>query len=228
MNTTTKKAYTYKMNLVPANILGIVIFILLMVFTFLIGYTFVLSTNFFVFLAIVILYLMLHEFLHGVGYFLGGAKRENIQYGVLLEKGLFFCMAYQEVSKKNILISLQMPFMVIGIITYVIGIILNIPLLVLLSILNLVGASMDIVMFLYILRLPKDTVYSESGSSDEFVLISKKDLREKKNLFFKIVNVKEYKKEDYIFDKISKFKSTKKSNIALIIIFVAAILSIII
>ena len=227
MSTTNKKAYVYKMDLVSANILGVVIFIFLLVITFLLGFSVDFGDNFFLFLGVMVLYLMLHEFLHGVGYFLGGTKHNSIQYGLCLEKGLMYCMAYQEVSKKNILISLQMPFMVIGVITYIIGIIFNLKLLVLLSIINLVGACMDLVMFIYILKLPKDTTYSESGESDEFVLISKEDLRKRKNLFFKIIDVKDYKKDDYKFGKIDKFKTTKTSNIVLGIIIGLIVVSLI-
>ena len=38
----------------------------------------------------------------------------------------------KECIKKNILISLQMPFMVIGVVTYILGIVFNFPLLVIL------------------------------------------------------------------------------------------------
>ena len=113
-------------------------------------------------------------------------------------------MSYEEITKKNILISLQMPFMTIGIITYVIGIIMNMPILVLLSIINLVGASMDLVMFLYILKLPKDVTYSESGNPDEFVLISNTDLSKKKSMFIKVIDEGKYNKKDYEFENIKK------------------------
>ena len=96
---------------------------------------------------------MLHELLHGLGYLIGGTKRENIIYGMALEKGILYAMANQELDKKNILISLQMPFVVIGVITYIIGAIISSPLLVTLSIINLMGAAMDLVMFFYILKL---------------------------------------------------------------------------
>lgn len=212
-----KKAYVYKMNLVPANVLSIVIFIITLFPTFFFRVNvYENQVNTFVLFIIIILYLCLHEVLHGVGYIIGGTKRKNVKYGICLEKGILYCMAYQELTKKNILISLQMPFMVIGVITYIFGIIFNLPLLVLLSSINISGASMDLVMFYYISKLSKDTIYSESGENDEFVLISSEDLTKRKSMFLKIVNVKDYKVEDYIFDKKPKFEITKKSIIIII------------
>lgn len=225
MNLTNKKAYIYKMKMLPANAISIIIFVLFLVVTVLLNRSvFVGSKNFVVFSVAMILYLCLHELLHGLGFYLGGTKRKNIKYGMCLEKGIFYCMAYQEISKKNILISLQMPFMVIGVITYIIGIVFNIPLLTLLSIVNLTGASMDIVMFMHILKLPKDITYSESNEPDEFVLISNTDLTKKRNLFFKITKVKDYKKEDYIFKNTKKLEISKPSIIILVVFVIVGIL----
>ena len=227
MSTTTKKAYVYKMRLVPANVLGIILFFILIAFSIFIKANLFIQSNFLVSLLVLILYLALHEVLHGVGYVLGGTELKNVAGGICLEKGILYCMAYQELTKKNILISLQMPFMVIGVITYLIGYFFNLPGLVVLSIVNIVGASMDLVMFYYIARLNKDVIYSESGEPDEFVLISKEDLTKRKSMFLKIVEVKDYKKEDYQFKNIKKLTISRFSYIFLGILLLVAIMSII-
>jgi len=219
-----KKAYVYKMNLWSANVFALVIFVAVMVVTLLINVNYLSAADSPMFLILIVLYFCLHEFLHGIGYYLGGGDRKKIKYGMCFEKGLLYCMDCEEVSKKGILISLQMPFVVIGVLTYIIGIIFNLPLLVILSAINISGAAMDIVMFLYIWRL-KDVVYSESGNFDEFILISSEDLRRRKSLFFKVVDVKDYKKEDYIFDKVEKFTISKSSIVVLIIVLILTILS---
>lgn len=221
MSTTSKKkTYVYKMNLLTANILCIAIVILLFILTNFLGIeTFNKNTNYFILFISIIGYLMLHELLHGIGYFIGGTKRKNITYGIELEKGIFYAMAYQKLTKKNILISLQMPFTVIGVITYIIGVIFNLPLLVTLSIVNISGASMDLAMFIYFLRLPKDFTYSETGNPDEFVVISSEDLTKKKSIFLNQVEVKDYKEKDFEFKDLKKIKITKLS-IILIVVFI--------
>ena len=218
------KSYTYKMKLVPANFLCIFIYIFLFVITYLLKIDFYINSKYtFIFFISLLLYFMLHELLHGIGYYLGGAKRENIKYGIALEKGLLYTLCRQEITKSNILISLQMPFTVIGVITYIIGTLISSPLLVVLSIVNIGGASMDLVMFFYILRI-KNVRYSEADDCDEFVLISDEDLTKKKSLFFKITNVKNYKKEDFIFPKTKKITITKQSIIIMIVFLLLGLL----
>ena len=224
---TTKKAYVYKMKLVPANVLGTIMFILLVIFSLFIKADFSMRGNFFVLFLMIVLYLCCHEVLHGIGYILGGTKKENVSFGICLEKGILYCMAYQELTKKNILLSLQMPFVVLGVITYIIGYFCHIPNLIFLSIVNLIGASMDMAMFIYISKLDKDVIYSESGEPDQFVLISKEDLTKKKSRFLEIVEVKDYKKSDYQFKNIKKVTISKFSAILLGILLIVALLSIV-
>lgn len=226
MNTINKKIYVYKMKLIPANILSILILILVTIIALLFKIQLWNNKmNYFIVFILIIGYLMLHELLHGVGYFIGGTKRKNITYGIELEKGIFYAMAYQKLTKKNILISLVMPFMIIGVITFIIGVIFNIPLLVLLSIVNISGASMDLAMFIYFLRLPKDFTYSESGNPDEFVIISSLDLTKKKSIFTKIVEVKDYKEKDFEFKNLKKIKVTKASIIVLVLFLLLGLIT---
>ena len=76
---------------------------------------------------------------------------------------------------------------------------------------------MDLVMFFYILKLPKNTIYTESGNPDEFVLISDSDLANKKSIYLHLAEVKDYKVEDYIFTDFKRFEITKTSFIILIL-----------
>ena len=218
MKTSLRRAYVFKMKLLPANIAAFAIFVILIAFSFFFGIEmFPHNMNAFLLFTILILYLMLHELLHGIGYILGGCKRENVVYGIALEKGMLYAMANQELSKNNILLASQMPFTLIGVITYTIGAIFNFPLLVLLSIVNITGAIMDMVMFFYILRLNKDTTYSESGQPDEFVLITSDDLIKKKSLFFLPIRVRKYKEADYVFEKQKRIRVSRFSIIFLIV-----------
>ena len=222
-----EKEYVYKFNLVTANIFSIVIFVLLVALTVfwlsmgsskLSG-----SVEFTFFLPLMLAYLCLHEFLHGVGYVIGGAKPKNVYFGIALEKGILYCLCRQEISKKGILISLQMPFMVIGIITYVIGMLTHNMMLVVLSICNLVGASMDMAMFNFIARI-KDVRYSETDANDEFVLISKEDLTKRKSIFLTLKEVKPYNKKDFEFKKIKRIIISKISWILIIVLLLISLL----
>ncbi len=222
-----KKAYTYKMKLIPANIFAIIIFIIMLIITDVVFRIIFSPLEIQITTLLMVFWFILHELLHGIGFIIGGVKRKNIKYGAAFEKGILYTMALQEVSKKGILISLQMPFMVISVLTYIIGIIFNINILVLLSIINFTGAALDIVMFLYIMKL-KNITYSETGEPDEFVIISKEDLTKKKSLFFKIIEVKDYKKEDFKFKVDSRLTISKRSLISLIIFILVMVILILI
>ena len=209
MSTSNKKAYVFEMNLISANIFAILIFILAFIGSI---YVFGFRNDFenpFIFITLII-YFCSHEALHGLGYYLGGCNPKNISYGVLLEKGIFYCMCYQEITKKNILISLQMPFTILTVLAYLVAVIFHIPFLGFLAIINFMGASMDMAMFAYISRI-KNVHYSESGKPNEFVLITEEDLKKKKSIFLRLKEVRDYKKEDYQFSKIKKFEYTKAS-----------------
>ena len=208
------KEYIYKFKLVPANILSLVILIVLAVLTIIINNKMSFSADFLI--TTLLLYFTLHEIVHAIGYILSGAKPKNIYLGIALEKGILYCLCREEVPKKCILSSLQMPFMVIGVITYVIGMIIGNNLLVLLSIFNMAGASMDLMMFLYFARL-KNIRYSETDANDEFVLISKEDLTKKKSLFFYIKDIKPYNKKDFIFKKKKRIEISKVSYVILVL-----------
>jgi hypothetical protein len=168
-------------------------------------------------LTVMIAYLLLHEAFHGIGYYLGGCKWNNISFGILLEKGIFYCMGYQELTKKNILLSLQMPFTFLSVIPYIIAVIFHLPVLAWLAVINFMGAAMDMAMFIYISRIG-DCHYGESGAPNEFVLITSKDLSKKKSIFLRLKEVKDYKKQDFVFQNIKRFQWTKFSIIILLVI----------
>ena len=217
------KSYVYKFNLMAANVFSLIILVFMIFITIILGFEFDYNELSIVFYVLMIFYFILHEILHGLGYIVGGANPKNIYYGIALEKGIFYTLARQEVKKSAILISLQMPFTIIGLITYILGMIINNQLLVLLSIANIVGASMDLVMFFYIARI-KNVRYSETDANDEFVLISKEDLTKRKSIFLTLKEVKPYNKKDFEFKKIKRIIISKISWILIIVLLLISLL----
>ncbi len=127
-------------------------------------------------LPLLLFYFILHELLHALGYILNGADPKKITFGMEVEKSVLYCLCKQNVSKKNILFSLMYPLFFIGIVTYIISIVFDFPLLLLLSIANISGAAGDIMYFLFIMKLDKDIQYSEMDDGTSFVIISKKNI----------------------------------------------------
>lgn len=216
-----KKYYLFKMNMNFLNIFSIVLIFLsigvfyliyqndsFMVFNQVYGY----------FVIIYIPYLVFHELLHSLAYVLYGADFKNITYGAHLEKGVLCCLCKQNISKKNILHSLLYPFIFIGVITLIVGIIIDNPLLILLSLANISGCSGDIVMFYHLVKL-HDFEFSEYDDPTSFAIYTNKDLSKKKMFGLKYVG----KKTKLERKDLKKITVSKASIIMLIAFYILII-----
>lgn len=126
-----KKYNLFEMKMKSVNILCVIIVVVLLIVTPIIIPSYNTSDiNFILLLIFAIPYFMLHEIIHSIAYVLCGANFKNVTYGAHLEKGVLCCSCKQNITKTNILISLLAPFIVIGIITYIIGIIMSNNLLI--------------------------------------------------------------------------------------------------
>lgn len=217
-----EKFYKYELNINFLNCVSIIIALLLVIIfknnlSNLIKYTENISDIIIIFI-LIILWLMFHELLHGIAYYLTGTKRENISYGIALEKGVFYCLSNQEIKREAILISLLTPLVTIGITTLIISLMYNLPLLTLLSILNIIGSSGDIIMFYDLLKLDKYFKYTEIGDPTSFLIITKQDISKIKLPGLKPISNGLYKQEKRDIQKISI------SNQSIVIIFLLIII----
>ena len=199
-----RKYFYYQMDLMILNVLSLVLMILLLIPNL---FLFEYQMNSFTFLFL-ILYLFLHECFHGLGfYFCGKAKHKNIVYGIELEKGIFYCMCKEEINKFGICMSLLFPFLFLGVLTGMISYIFYLPLINLLSIMNVAGAIGDLLMFMMIFPM-EDVCYKDLDDTSGFILLSNEDLRLKKHFGFKIKEMGEEKgleAKDYKKITITKF-----------------------
>lgn len=220
-----RKYYKYKMNMIVGNVLSS-----LFLFLALIPLSFFKDSISFditfkelgIFLIIYFFWMFLHEALHGIGHLLCGVKRKDLSFGAEIEKGVLFCLARREVNKKGILISLLFPFFFIGVVTYIIGIIINSRLLVALSIFNISGASVDLLMFYTFIKLNNDITYIEPSDGTSFYLMSDKDI--KKLPGFVLEESGEYKENMFKDINYKTFDISKGSIIFFVLSIVAAIL----
>lgn len=216
--------YSYREKIIP------IVFILLIIVVIFLPLEITSPNGLLIDIPLLILMFIVHELLHAVGFrFFGKAKSKNITYGVNLEKGVFYCTCKEEISKKGILISLILPFLIISIIGGIIGITFDIKTLIFLSFYNFFGACFDILAFIDIATLPKDIKYKDLDDEMGFILISKNDLSKYKKLIS--IDLKEkgvYNSESIKAEFYSKIKITNFSKIIMIIIFILLILGIMI
>ena len=224
-----KKYYLFSLNMTILNI-----FSFFLLFSF-VGIAIVIDKEFFLYslyytfdtrrilltFVLVMGYLSLHEILHSISYYLYGAKYKNIVYGIELEKGIFYCLCKQNVSKKNILNSLMFPLFYIGIVTYILSFILNSYYLLILSIFNISGCVGDIFTFLFFIRLDNKVEFSEFDSTTSFAIYADYDVSKINHIGIKY---------DGVSDKIIRNdkKKIKISKLSYIIISIILLLSLII
>ena len=223
-----ERYYTYKLDMVLLNILAIILFVIVCFFVLLIehndSYVITSDINLFIYM---VLWLMLHEVLHGIGFgIFKNVSISNITFGMALEKGVFYCMCKQAIDKKVILTSLLFPVTIIGLITLIIGMIVNSYVLVLLSILNFTGSIGDIVMIIYFLKVGR-VRYLDLDDCTSFTVLSREDLTNVGCLGIKLVNSGIYDDSKiYPRDK-KKLTITNLSYILLVVILIIFIIDLI-
>lgn len=218
-----KKYNLFEMKMKDINILCIIIVVILLIVTPIILPSYSTSDiNFIQLLILAIPYFILHEIIHSIAYVLCGANFKNVTYGAHLEKGILCCSCKQNITKFNILVSLLAPFIIIGIITYIIGIVISNNLLIFLSIMNIGGSSGDLIMFHSLSRL-KNFEFSEYDNPLAFGLYTDEDLSNKKLRGLKYIGRLDTLEKNVT----NKITISKASIIFFIIILVLLIIEII-
>ena len=185
-----KKYYLFEMNMTVLNIVSLILFFVMIAITVLFHKMGIIHNwNYSLGIVFILLipYLILHELLHSLAYVLHGADFKKVTYGAHLEKGVLCCLCKQNVNKRCIMTSLLYPFIIIGVITYILGILFDFPILTALSIINISGCAGDLVMFMGFLPL-KNFEYSEFDDPTSFGLYSNEDLSKKKLFGLKYVD----------------------------------------
>lgn len=152
-----------------------------------------------------------------------GGNSKKISFGAIIEKGIFYCLHKGNVKRKNILTSLLTPLVILGIITYVIALLINSPVLSMLSLLNISGSIGDIIMFYHLNKI-KNFEFSEFDDPTSFGIYTKEDLSNKKMYGLKF---KETREKLEIKDK-TKINITVLSYLFMIALIIVGILYILI
>lgn len=224
IETSAKYYYMFKMNTVFLNAFSIILIVLCCLFFWLIygnKSMEILGSSMNAVILLYLPYLVLHEILHSLAYVIYGADFKNITYGAHLEKGVLCCLCKQNINKKNILHSLLYPFIIIGIITLIIGLVINAPILVILSLINISGCSGDLLMFYHLSKL-NDFEFSEYNDPIAFGLYTKHDFSKLKMFGLDYVD----KKTKLERDDLKKVVISKPSIILLAIFYALIIMMI--
>lgn len=221
----TKKYYKYELNLLVMNILSIVLLIIPIIILAICGYSLNLKFGVLEFVSL-IAYFLIHELFHALGYSFFAKNKKNIKIGIVLEKGVFYAMCQEKISKKGIIVSLLMPLIFLSVIPFPISLYFHFDLLLILTIVNFSGAIGDILMTKLILFAPKDVEYIDYNNDIGAYLVSSEDMSNYNSFGFRLTDFgsEKSKKIDY---SIKRFYISKISSIFLVIFTVACIILVI-
>lgn len=182
--------------------------------------------NIYIELVVMLLIFIIHELLHGLGFKVcGKASTNNIVYGAKLESGVFYCACKEEISKYGIIGSLLAPILFLTIMPVIIGFIFNLDVFILIAIINLFGASLDILATIDILRLPKNIKYKDLDDTLGFIIISDDDLSKLKYYGLKIINHGNYDVDKIKAVNYDKLTISKPSIVIFIVIIILLIIA---
>lgn len=195
-----QKEYIIEYDMNFMNIFAVVLLALMTLVTFLLvkidvikisGKQFlgILDEKYLIFFVVMLAWMVLHEIIHGVTYQLTGADKKDIVYGASLENSVFYCKCKEYINKKCIISSLLAPLVIIGIVTYILGIVISSAWLIVLSIVNISGAAADIMMFLFFMKQKDDVQFRELGFSSPAVVKTSEDIS--KNKYLGVKNIRE-------------------------------------
>lgn len=180
----------------------------------------------FFFIAMVI-YFILHEICHGIGYSIFAKDKSNIKFGIALEKGVLYAMCQERISKTGAIVSLILPFLILTVIAIPLGIIIDESILVELALINLMGASGDLLMLNLIRKLPKDAEYIDYNTDIGAYFLSQEDLSDKKSFAMKCTDSGVHQ-EKLIDKSFKRFNVTKVSKTIIILIAAICLLNIVV
>lgn len=209
-----KKYYKFNLDMVWANVIATIVLLASAAVFLFFNRTYELDINIIIYM---VLYLALHEVFHGIAFSIYAKDIKNIKYGAMLEKGVFYAMCQERISKKAIIVSLLFPFIFLTVIALPIGILIHSNNLILLALINFSGATGDLFMVNLVRKMPKDIEYIDYDNSVGCYLLSKEDLSKYKAIGLKYIEAG--KDDDKLINKdIKRITITKWSIVILVIL----------
>lgn len=209
-----KNYYKFALNMNLANIIAIVEFIIIAIFNYIFNWIDLENLSYVLIFALIIFYTILHEFLHGIAFSLNTKDKKSIKYGVLLEKGVCYAACQSGIGKKGIIVSLLFPTIFLTIIPLPLAIYYHLEILTLCALYNFIGAIGDLMMTIFIIRLPKNIEYIDYDITVGATFLSTTDLSHYSSKSMKLIDSGEHKK-DNIDNSVKRIYTSKPSIIIL-------------
>jgi len=145
--------------------------------------------------------------------------RKNSSFVFRIEKGDIYSMCSKQIYKTRALLTLIIPFIILGILPIIGGLIFKNLYVLLVGVINVMFNVRDVIMFIMILSLnTKVLKYEDDINKDKVVLELRKDFSNYKNVLIKkVTKLEDYDNDDSLF-VISKW------SVLIVILFIIFIL----
>lgn len=131
--------------------------------------------NFFLFIILYIILIILHEAFHLIGFMIfGGVPFRDLKYGLNLELGVAYATTEQPVSNRAMKHALLLPFWTTGVIPAIIGLYLDSTLWLLLAAFLIAGAVGDFSMYKKLKKFPPDALVKDDPKLPRLYVYTKK------------------------------------------------------
>jgi len=132
------------------NVAAILMFVILTLATFMLGFRAPLEGDFNLFTILIVLlaflvFIVVHELLHGISFAIfGKVKGKNIKFGIVLKSGLAYCISQVPVKVSASRLSLMMPVYAVCLPMYIYGLVSQNVIIAIVSLLFFTGSIGDL------------------------------------------------------------------------------------
>lgn len=210
-----KGYYKFELNMMLANIIAIVEVIIILILNYIFKWIDIANISYILMFALIIFYTIFHEILHGIAFSLNTEDKKSIKYGVLLEKGVCYAACQSGISKKGVIISLLFPTIILTILPLPFAIYYHLEALTFCALYNFIGAIGDIIMTIFVIKLPSNIQYIDYDITIGATFLSTSDLSKYSSKFMKLIEKGEHKSSN-IDNGVKRIYISKTSIIILI------------
>lgn len=148
------------------------------------------------YVAFCVVILVFYEIIRALIY---GKKNSGLVFRI--EKGDIYCRCINQIYKKRVLLSLIVPFVLLGIVPIICGLLFKNIYLFFIGIINIISNVRDFIIFFMLLSLKVRVMkYKDGNNKNEVVLELRKDFTNYKNIFIKkVTKLDEYESDSSLF-----------------------------
>jgi hypothetical protein len=116
--------------------------------------------------------ILIHEVLHGVGYMLAGARRDQVKLGFQIKNLMPYAHCKVPLRTLSYAFGVILPGLILGVIPYIAGIVAHHQTLTVYAIMMILAAVGDLIMLVMLVAVPRDLYVQDHPTKPGFQVLS--------------------------------------------------------